>query len=199
MSEPYRTETVDTEAGEYTIELHYEDDPSNPLTDWDHPGMGFFVVGNRDGEMANTLDEVRDPAGNALRTWIANEHHVTDIERRFALWRAITGSPWILVTGSGYDMREAYGWMALVDGREDFGPDGPVAAIKVTMDTFNRAINGEFCGFIVKDPAGNDVDSLWDIDDEDYALQEARDNIAYYVNERLTAANLAGAGFIGIL
>lgn len=69
----YRTETVDTPAGEYTVELHYDEDAANPLTDWDHQGMAFWVnYGNSRYIETNTLNDADDDAANALRTWVAD-------------------------------------------------------------------------------------------------------------------------------
>lgn len=207
----YRTEKIETPAGIYTVELHYDDMDQNPLTDWDQEGMAFFVVGSRHGEMVNTLDEVTDATGNAIRTWIADEHHVDDIQRRFALWRAITGSPWVLVTGDDYDMDQAYGWMVLVDTSTTYvASDGnsypslpqPVGVAEATMKDFHTWVNGEVCGFVVKDPAGNDLThggSVWGFYDEADALQQGIDEAKADAAERVNAANLAGAGIVGLI
>lgn len=205
MSDPYHAETVETPAGEYTIELYTDYDAPNPLKDYDHDGMAFFLYQTGDRAFLDSLVDAGD-AGTALMSIMEKlgEYRYggfddEEVVRWYAKWRAITGSAWMLVSGSGNGNVQGdwWNWLVLVDTSTDWA--NPVEAVRDTMADYEKWAQGRYCGFVVKDPAGNDVASLWAIDDEDYALQEARDNIAYYVNERLTAANLAGAGFIGIL
>jgi hypothetical protein len=198
----YRTETVDTVAGEYVIELHYDEDASNPLTDWDHPGMAFWV--NYDSSRlveTDTLDEPLDEApARVMREFVRLDSDQDAVMNRFNKWRAITGSPWMLVAGEDLSSQsDYYRWFALVDTREDFGPDGHEAAVQLTMDVYRRWAAGEFCGHVVTGPDGHEVDSCWGIDDDDYALSEARATIEADVPERVAAANRVGSGFVGVL
>jgi hypothetical protein len=203
----YRTEQIETPAGVYTVELHPEDNPPNPLTDMDNEGMAFYVVGNREGVETDTLNDA-DDAGHAVKAWISDEHHISEIERRFAKWKAITGSPWILVTGSGFNSYESYGWMVLVntgltyrasDGKDYPALPRPVQTAHATMNDYQTWADGGICGFITKSPSGEVIDSVWGFYDNDEALEGGKTIAECDAADRLDAANLVGAGFVGIV
>lgn len=215
----YRTEYIYTSAGRYTVELHYDEDSPNPLTDWDQEGMAFYVVGNREGVTTDTLDDAAqtltatgvsfsDAPASALRTWIAQEHYVDDIERRFAKWKAITGSPWILVTGKGFNSYESYGWMVLVntaltyrasDGKDYPALPQPIQTVHGTMDDYQTWSDGGVVGFITKSPDDEVIESIWGFYDDDEALEQGETAAEYDAADRVDAANHAGAGFVGIV
>lgn len=147
-------------------------------------------------------------AGRALRTWIADEHSVDEIEHRFAKWRVITGSPWILVTGHDFSSYQSWGWMALINTAATYvASDGnsypslprPVDAAHATMSDYRTWAAGEVCGYVVKAPNGDDIESVWGFYDDDDALEQAKTVAEYDALDRLDSANLAGAGFIGIV
>lgn len=202
--EPFDQESVITDAGEYIIELHQDTDAENPLTDWDNPGFAFYTTG-RNLITNDTLDEAGD-AGAFLYRLIGEDFDQNQVERRYSKWAAITGSEWMLVTGEDSSSRsDFYTWYVLVNPAvvgfaepEDVKAKTTHAAGAV-MESYRKWAAGEFCGFVVNDPAGNHVDSLWSIDDEAYALEEARDIVAADVKDKLAAANLVGAGFVGIV
>lgn len=213
MSEPFRTETVTTEAGDYVIELSYDPDAENPLTSYDHPGMMFYVVGGRDC-YHDTIDPTYD-AGAAWKHFQDVDDDFDAITRRFDKWRVITGSPWILVSGSGsgYSQSEWWTWFVLVDTTDYVGEEitkQATNAAHATMDVYRTWARGEFVEYVITDPDGTNVDSLCGIDDEKYALREARDSVAHdavqrkiilanMAEEKMIRANLVGAGFVGIL
>lgn len=211
MTEAFLTETVDTDAGVYTIELFYDQNAENPLTNWDHTGMAFLLSGDR-GAFHDSMSDA-DRAGEVLSHWrIHQGFDETQTERRFDKWRAITGSPWILVTGSGngYDQSHWWYWSVLVDTTEFPDVDTARKAAIETMNVYEKWARGEFVMYDVTDPDGTNIDSLCDIDDDDYALSEARDSVAHdaigrkiilanMAEEKMIRANLVGAGFVGII
>lgn len=206
----YRTETVETPAGEYVIELHTDQDASNPLTDWDHSGMAFWVnYGPSNYVETNTLDEADDSAARALGEFVHIDSDQDEVVRRFNKWRAITGSPWILVAGEDSSSQsDFYRWFALVNSAGAYvASDGnsyplwpdPVAAVRQDMEAYRTWAAGEVCGFVVTGPDGGDVESVWSFYSDDDALEEARDVVAADYPKRIEAANLVGSGFVGVL
>lgn len=210
MTEAFRTETVATDAGEYVIELFYDDSAENPLTDYDHPGMAFRITEDRGHVVHDTLSDA-DSAGNALRS-LMEEHDGDELIRRYDKYRAITNTPWILVSGSGngYSQSHWWNWSVLVDMTEWPYDAELIKSAKVTMDVYQTWARGEFVYYVVTDPDGEKIDSCYGIDNEDYALTEARDNVGFFAElrkklldneaqEKMIQANLVGAGFVGLI
>lgn len=203
----YRTKHLDTPAGTYTVELHTDQGSENPLTSWDQTGLAFYIVGNRDSVLLDTLNDA-EGANNALRTWINAWHDVEEIERRYAKWKAITGNPWVLVTGHDFDSYQSWGWMVLVDTSLTYvASDGnsypalpqPEQTARSTMAVYRTWAAGEVCGFVVKAPNGDDVESVWSFYDDDDALAEGTAAAMFNASQRVTASGLVGAGFVGII
>lgn len=198
----YRTETIDTAAGEYVVELHYDDDAENPLTGWDHPGMTFYVFnpGRRsDADVLTDTTSEAGAAGETLRELIYRGwSDPNGIERRYAIWRAIAGNPWVLVSGSDDASRsDHYRWYVLVDTSADW--TDPIAAARATMADYRTYAAGEVCGYVVKTPDGDAIDSCWGFYDDDEALEQGKGSAEYDARERTAAANLVGAGIVGLI
>ena len=197
--EPYRTETIDTAAGIYTIELHQDVDPAlHPLED-DCEVFAALIeysgYGGRWDKSTDTLDSA-GRSGEVLRQ-LLSEYNEDDAARRYVKWATLTGSPWVLaMTGRSTVNREYYRMALLADSREL--PQVNDAIKHVMADYFTYA-NGEVCGFVVKGPAGDVLESVWGYYSDEQALDEARDTIDVDVETRLERANRVGAGFVGIL
>lgn len=195
----FRTETVDTPAGTYTVELHFDEDSENPLTDWDHEGMAFYVTSvdySRTHAVVDTMEDA-DRAGDVLRQ-LVSDHNQDEVERRYRKWAAITGSPWVLVTGSDSSSRsDFYRWYVLVKGIE-FTPS-PAFSAHATMSDYRKWAAGEVCGYVTKSPDGNVVESVWGFYDDDEALEQGNTVVKYDWQERLRKSWTVGAGFVGIV
>ena len=50
-------------------------------------------------------------------------------------------------------------------------------AARSLVDTWNKYLNGGFCGFIIEDKSGNHIDSCWGFDDQLDCLHEAKNAI----------------------
>lgn len=206
--EAFWTEKIETDAGEYTIELFYDKDADNPLTNWDHPGMAFLITSAR-----KTYQDTLSDAGRAGEAFVYFDDIDSDrdvIQHRFDKWRAIAGSPWILVSGSGYDQSHWWNWSVLVDSSQWSDVDTTHAAARDTMDVYQKWARGEFCGYVVTDPDGGQDDSCWGFDDDEYALSEAKSVVECAAEkrkirldneneEKIVQANLIGAGIVGLI
>jgi hypothetical protein len=124
MNEAFRTEVVETDAGPYTINLFPDYDAMNPMTDWDHEGMAFYIDGHLD-----TLGTSK--AANALRTWLKDGYRREEIEQRYRLYKAMFGG-WTLVTGTGWSYpQESWTWYVLADSEWT----DPYSAANGTMES----------------------------------------------------------------
>lgn len=195
----FRTETVDTPAGTYTVELHSDEDSENPLTNWDHDGMAFYTHGHQ--LITNDTMDDAGRAGDVLRQLIS-DYNQDNVTRRYAKWAAITGSPWVLVADSDSSSQsDFYRWYVLVDhSYGDFDmPADPTGLANAVMSDYRTWAAGEVCGFVTKSPDGEDFDSTWGFYDDDEALEQGKDAAKHDALGRIDQANRAGAGIIGII
>lgn len=206
----YRTETVDTPAGTYTVELHSDEDSENPLTSWDHEGMAFYVSSvdySRTHAMVDTMDDA-DRAGDVLRQ-LVSEYGQDEITRRYSKWATITDNPWTLFTGSdSASQSDFYRWYVLVDVALVYlASDGnhypslphPQSAARATMSDYRTWAAGEVSGYVTLSPDGAEVDSCWSFYDDDEALAEGKSSAEYDSAQRVDQAARAGAGIIGLI
>jgi hypothetical protein len=49
--------------------------------------------------------------------------------------------------------------------------------------TYDKYLRGEYVGYVVRDERGEKCESCWGIDDEDYALEEAKRVVEQMVKE----------------
>ncbi|ASR77193.1 hypothetical protein KIV66_gp86 [Mycobacterium phage MyraDee] len=198
----FETNTIETPAGEYTLNLHYDDTGGigNPLEEFDHEGMGFALYEGGRYQSMNTLD---GPAGDVVQTWLDHGYDDEDIERRFALWQAITGDRSVLVTTEISSDRSTWYRALAVVGYDDRFPEWDrKAALLSTLREFESWARGEVYGYTVQGPDGEHVDSCWGFigdDSQDYMIEQARDHIDWDAKERLKQANRVGSGFISII
>jgi hypothetical protein len=209
MSEAFDTVEVQTEAGEYVIELHPDYDSNNPLEEFDHEGIAVRIYefnSWRYSDLYNDFDKI-GRAGHVVDHLIDQFQNDDDVERRYKKWRAISGDPHILVTGStSIGGRDGANYAVLVDTTSDY--TDPEGAARATMAEYSAWADGEVAGYVVRGPDGETVDSCWGFypdndssmsNEYSYMLEQARDYIAYDVEQRVTAANAVGAGFVGVL
>ena len=201
--EPFRTEKIDTNAGTYTINLYSDYDASNPLENWDNGVLVQYAgYGSRWDNGTDLLDDADHAAMNIVRTYLAENYRIDDIQRRYDIWQAISQSSWELITGTGSSSQsDYYRWFALVnkDYLDSKNAPTPEEYAKQIMSVYRQWASGGFCGYVTTDPAGNEIDSLWDIDNDDYAIEEATENVNIDAKNRLDQSNLVGAGIVGII
>lgn len=205
--EPFESDTIDTPAGQYVVR-YVSDEAENPLTEYGHPDMQFYVSGF-DSITTDTLSTDRQTtagrAGSALTSFI--DHDDDDVTRRFAKWRAISGSPIQLFTGSGYGNMQGdqWDWYVLVDARAWTGEFAAriEPAVLSTMAEYEAWATGDVFGWMLVDPAGNDVASVWGYygfdENRDYVLSEATAAAEHHATDATNRANLVGSGFIDII
>lgn len=195
---------IETDAGTYAVVVHLDEGRSdlNPLTEFDQTGFGYAVFerGRYDYETMNTLT---GPAGNAVTTWLADGYDDEDIERRFSLWRAITGDQTELVTyQADADRSTWYRCLALVDYLPDYPDWDRKASALASLKEFESWARGDVYGYVVESPSGDHVDSCWGfIGDESRGemVQQATDSAEADAAERVSSANVVGSGIVGLI
>jgi hypothetical protein len=200
MSDAWHTETVDTDAGAYTVELHPDwDCPSHPLDDDDAfvALVEFSGYGGRWDVATDTLARA-DDAGTVVRALVEKfDHDDAEVGRRYLKWQALTGNPWILAMGGrNASQSEYYRYALLADSRELTDVSKSITAV---MDDYQTYASGEVVGYVVKAPNGAVIDSVWGFYSWDDAIVQARDSAQYDATERVEKSNVIGAGFVGIV
>lgn len=202
----YREVEVDTPAGVYTVELHYDETPEQPYND----GLGFAFDGGResiDQAMGDHADEVLSLIkGSEVRSAAAIARYLR-LKYGFKGIREVSGD---YSTGEpSSDRGESFQGLA-------WAPDDatyPDSYTDAGIAEYRAWANGEVYGYVVLDPDGADFGSCWGFygdDGEKYMLERAKDEVEYdatqrgiaserRASERLESANLAGAGFVGII
>lgn len=182
--DPIDTETVDTPAGEYTIEWHYDESAEQPYNE----GLGFAFDGGRDrvdvtaGEHA---DEVLAIIKGNLSGWRSNGN---------AVYRLST------TTIARY-LRIKYGLIGIRVVDYDYYTSAP----DLDRDRIWGIAwaEGDCFGYCVLDPSGNEIDSCWGYygysEQRDYTREQALSSIQSDAAARGKKCALAGAGFVGLI
>lgn len=205
--------TIARDGRDYRVSVRHDEDAQNPRDDYDHPATQFFVTSYTYSRWDTYVDELSGDAGDALRHFLIPSQYsddrrsAEDVERRFKKWRAITGSPAVLVTGSdhGYVQGAEHDWYALVDTdvltRDGYGCT-PEHVAKIEADEYAAYAYGDVFGVVVT-LSGTEIDdgALWGIVDRhgDYVREVATELIDSHEKFLVDQANRAGAGFVGVL
>lgn len=204
----YETAEVDTPAGVYTIELHYDESPEQPYNE----GLGFAFDGGRES-IDQAMGEHADEALSLIKYHNRRNAHngnIYDTEVRSAAaiaryLRLKYGLKGIREVSEDYftgepssDRGESFqglAWAPDDAGDPDKYTDGGIAEYRAWA-------NGEVYGYVVLAPNGDHVGSCWGFYGDDgakYMLEDATGEAEYDAAQRVTASNRAGAGFVGII
>lgn len=202
MHDAIDTFTMERNGRTYDVAVYHDDTAFNPRDDYDHDATLFYARIGRN-VVADELDG--SAAGAALHHFI--EEYGADVAPRYyGKWRAIAGSPAVLVTGTetGYCQGDYLEWFALVDTavlkRDNYaGTAQEVAAAEA--DELAAYVFGDVFGVVVS-LSGRELEdgALWGIVDRkgDYVRSVAADiadgEEAWLARE----SQKAGAGFIGV-
>lgn len=201
------------------IELHYDDSPSNPLTDQDQPGQ-LFNWGDHDGRISiggielistssfeeDTYDDNDDWTG--VKTLTVTEHF-NDPEEYGPDALVVPlhfssnnhGSGTASFDAADNDPENANcAWV--ITGKEladEWNGDREAARryVLAACEEIANYCNGHVYGYIVTNPTGNEVDSLWNIYGFEYAHEEAERAADWYAKrETIERAYWAARGVV---
>jgi hypothetical protein len=219
MLHPFDKLTVDTFAGPYVIELHYDLDAAAPNYT-DDGGLVYLgdarTTSARHGDASPIIDDLL--TARSVHNDNLYDHEMRSgaaIARYLKLRYGLAGI--LEVTRSGdryrtatpsadrYRRIEGMAWApADTTAPEDYS--------RGTVATYDAWANSEVYGYIVTAPDGREVTSCWDFyadPDEPFTAQaplglahmldEARAAVAEDSAERIAQANTVGAGIIGLI
>lgn len=170
--EPFFT----TEHAGYSCELHYDEDPPNPA-DWDN--LGTLVLSRslaRDWQphgtetMGGAEEDAIERGGFALlyRYLRLTSAVVAAVPFRFADYG------WMYATDADDDRMVGYIYTTAEQVRKLCGEEEPYSsrswqeeALRGELDVWRSYVEGEVAGYVVRDPSGAVVESLWGIYPDD--------------------------------
>lgn len=179
MREPAEEFTV----GDNTVKIYYDDDPTNPRTDYDHL-WHFWLTHRRYNLGDDGVDPppVDDPysTDDVLR-WARRERgeaHAIYMYDHSGLTISLTpySCPWDSgQVGWAYLTREEilkeYGGKVVTRRNRQLA----LELLQHEIDEYDSYLRGEVYGFVVEDADGNDINSCWGfVGDIEYVRGEAR-------------------------
>ena len=186
----------------YRIEIYFDEDPQSPR-DWDN--LGKFVLGHKRYDVPNEAGvnleayggwtEVKDAlkrhygARVILPVWAYDHSGIalsTERSGQFADPWDSGQLGWIYATAE--DIRTEYKVKAV----QPKTVEKVKAVLRGEVETFSDYMGGQVFGYVVRDPAGEVVDSCWGIflDESgfEYPLSQGRDAIDFEIAQLQTAA-----------
>ena len=196
------TETIETVAGDYTVEWVAEDYAEQP---YDY-GWTLYVHTERsrggsidvtDAEEKNAVpDIVQAQFGERYDFEKRSGHAILRYLSLLGLRARLVDADYRLVD----DIEHADG---VVIAPSDIPPEHVEKSFDDFLETWRAWAEGDVFGWRVLDPGGNEIDSVWGYygycRERAYTLSEARAAAEYDARERLGKSNLVGAGFIELI
>ncbi|WP_433206906.1 hypothetical protein ACQP1G_20900 [Nocardia sp. CA-107356] len=188
----FEPEHVDVGGGRsYTVEFPYDLDADSPRI-----CNNTILVVNRGGDVSR--DEADDRStleAHALLHFLdeVGWSRLDQIERRFNIWRAITGSSFQLFTGSDYATAHQSDWfhyLMLAESAAD--AEGDLAVCRTWL-------GGEVFGWVLLSPNGERVESCFGYYTIEPAEQDWRATLETAEKEAIQEASIVGAGFVGLM
>jgi len=174
----------------YIIEIHQDDDPLNPRTEWDNAGTMIcfhkrYNIGDKhEMNLEETHEYVERQDVISLPLYLY-DHSETSISTRSFHGRAHQAK---------WDSRQV-GWIAVTKekavhewGNKNFTKrvrERALACLESEVITYDQFLRGEVYGFIINDPDGDKVDSCWGFygDPEEYMVPECKSLIDHITNK----------------
>ena len=208
MNDAIDTTTIETPAGEYTLEIHYDEVADQPYNE------GFILVTNGQSrygydsriDISHGEDPLMEQVKYALSNSYNEYHHVSGAA--LVRWLQLHGRRGVTLvhvpsdytpdTPSTDRSERIYGVAWAPDDATD-----PDAYVKSALAEWTAWARGEVFGWKLIDPSGDEVESVWGYyeipGEREYVEQEATELAQHDAQQRVDAANTAGAGFVGIL
>lgn len=175
----------------YTVEFPYDLDAESPRICND-----TILVVNRGGDVSR--DEAHGSStleARALLNFLdeVGWSQLDQIERRFNKWRAIAHSSFQVFTGSGYATSHQSDWfhyLMLAESATDAECD---------LALYRTWLGGEVFGWVLLAPNGEHISSDFGYYATELAEQDWRAALDAAEEEAVRQANVAGAGFVGLV
>jgi len=164
----------------HTIEIHRDDDPLNPRTEWDNAGTMIcfhrrYCLGDKHNmHVEEAKQYVEHPDVIALPLYLYDHSGVSISTRSF---NGQIG--WITVTRE----KALHEW-----GNKNLTKrvrEMALACLESEVKTYDQFLRGEVYGFVIIDPDGDELDSCWGFfgDPEEYMVPECKSHIDHSINK----------------
>lgn len=205
------TVNIDTAAGTYTLNIFTDDTPERPYNE------GFVLVTNGSStypfDRRINLVEGDDPLIPQVQRVLHDSYDQYGFDwvsgEALVRWLRMNGRKGVTLVHVPSDYApdhqpstdrndRIYGVAWAPDDATD-----PDAYVEAALREWHAWARGEIFGWQLLDPAGEHVDSCWGYYDigrgRDECEEEAAGIAAHDAEQRVSAANLAGAGIVGII
>lgn len=197
---------TETRSNGYTVEIHHDDDAESPRQ-WSQTGTMVhwhrrYSLGDR--EATSREMEALERGGWRLLIRYLRRYEGATMLLKLGL---IDHSGLSMYADGGPSASDPQGWDSgtvgfiydSAKGREETGATDIEAALRAEIEEYDAFLQGQTYGFIVLDPAGEQVDSCWGFletewnVDKMYVTTEARAIADSYVDNAAVAAGVAFA------
>jgi len=175
----------------YTIEIHQDEDPLNPRTEYDNAGtmIGFhrrYSIGDKHNmDVEEAKEYVEHPDVISLPLYLYDHSGVSISTRSFngrahhAEWDSGPRG-WITITKE----KALYEWGGKRLSKQVC--EKAVACLESEVKTYDQFLRGEVYGFVITDPDGDEVDSCWGFygDPEESMVPECKSHIDRISNKK---------------
>ena len=183
-------ETVDHYS--HSIEIHQDDDPSNPRED---DNLGTMVCFHNRYNLGDTDHGYNF---NNYDSWSElKEAILKDNPKAIILPIYMYDHSGITINTTGFTCNWDSGQIGFIFiSREKIREEYSVKNISAKrrakvatylegeVETYDKYLRGEIYGFVVKDSTGEEIDSCWGYYDKDYMVEEAKQNTVYAIQNK---------------
>ncbi|VFA96355.1 Uncharacterised protein [Nocardia cyriacigeorgica] len=176
----------------YRVRFPHDPDAECPRSS---DGNHALLLMNRGGAtVVNEIAASSEPHARAVAHFLGEHRGDSDaVVRRYVMWRAITGSPYRLISGSGYATACQSDWMTWYALTENTN------TARVEIEIYRRWLAGEVFGWCLSGPDGSRVDSCFGYYDREAADADWRAELRAHERQLRQQASVAGAGLIGVI
>jgi hypothetical protein len=176
----------------HSIEIHQDDDPSNPRED---DNLGTMVCFHNRYNLGDT------PHGydfNNYDSWAGlKEAILNDNPKAIILPIYMYDHSGITINTTGFHCNWDSGQIGFIfisreKIREEYSAKNVSAKLRARVttylegevETYDQYLRGEIYGFVAKDEDGEEIDSCWGYYDKDHMVDEAKLNIVYHIQNK---------------
>lgn len=197
------TTTIETPAGNYTLKFHYDEWAEQPYNE----GFVLITHGSRDQIAIQHGDDALMRTATAVLGSSDRGYGYDRISgEALVRWLSINGRHGATIVDSDYRPVDAstdrddpiYGVAWAPDDATD-----PSAYVTAALKEWRAWADGDVYGWALLNPSGEFVETVWGYygwdDNHEYMTQEATELAQHDAQQRIDAANTAGAGFVSII
>ena len=198
MREECLVEDATEEYKGFTIKIYQDQDPLNPVTDYDM--LGKFICWHRHYDLCSKGEAEKFRDADSFREFVEAEHPIVlplYLMDHSGISISTDSAPFRMCDSAGWDWGQVgYVYCSLEDVKKEYSckvvtPTIRKKVIKLLnaeVEEFDNYLRGEVYGYVVEDAEGNHIDSCWGFSGWKYAekemKQQGRDAIDYEIKKQ---------------